>query len=134
MPLDGKIPADQRTAAAKLLHLADFMETLALGQLDLRTVHHPCGAAHCAWGWGETIGLFPRSTGEGEEDDAGWTREMLSAENGSSTILGLTDKQFRTCFGIGYQFRSLNRPYTPADVARHLRQTASELATDIPKI
>lgn len=143
MPRDGIIPinhpADQMTAAAKLHQLADFMETLELGQLDLRTVHHPCGAAHCAWGWGETIGLFPRSTGEkdgeeeGDEDDAGWTREMLSAEDGCSTVLGLTDKQFRTCFGIGYQFRFLDRPYTPADVARHLRQTAAELETDISK-
>ncbi len=145
MPRDGIMPMDRpadlsidhMTAAEKLLHLADYMETLELRQLDLRTVHHRCGAAHCAWGWGETIGLFLRSTGEkdcgeeGDEDDAGWTREMLSAEDGGSTILGLTDKQFRTCFGIGYQFRFLNRPYTPADVARHLRQTAAELGTDI---
>ncbi len=132
MPLDGNIPIDQMTAPAKLLRLADFMETLALGQVDLRTVHHPCGAAHCAWGWGEMIGLFPRSGGD--EDDSEWTHEMLSAEEGCSEILGLTYKQFRTCFGIGYQFRSLNRPYTPADVARHLRQTAAELGTDIPKV
>lgn len=131
MPRDGGIPTDrplgEMTAAAKLHHLADFMETLERSQLDLRTVHHPCGAAHCAWGWGETIGLFPRPTENDEDDDSGWTREMLSAEDGRSTILGLTDKQFRVCFGIGYQFRSLGRPYTPADVARHLRQTAAEL-------
>ncbi len=128
MPLDGKIPADQMTAAAKLLHLADFMATLELGQVDLRTVHHACGAAHCAWGWGEVIGLFPRSGGP--EDDSEWTSEMLSAEAGRSEILGLTYQQFRHCFGIGYQFRSLNRPYTPADVARHLRDTAAELEND----
>ena len=127
MPRDGNIPTAQMTATAKLHHLADFMETLEHGQLDLRTVHHACGAAHCAWGWGETIGLFPLSTGEGEEDDAGWSREMLSAEEGCSAILGLTDKQFRACFGIGYQFRFLDRPYTPADVAQNLRQTAAEL-------
>ena len=85
LPIDrpANLPIDRMTAAEKLLHLADFMETLELAQLDLRTVHHPCGAAHCAWGWGETIGLFPPSTGEkdgeeeGDEDDAGWTREML---------------------------------------------------------
>ena len=134
MPRDGNIPIDRMSAAEKLRHLADFMETLELGQLDLRTVHHACGAVHCAWGWGETIGLFPRSTSEGEEDDAAWTREMLSAEEGCSTILGLTDKQFRSCFGIGYQFRSLNRPYTPADVAQNLRQTAAELEVAVSAI
>ncbi len=128
MPLDGHVRADQMTAAVKLLHLADFMETLELGQVDLRTVHHSCGAVHCAWGWGEIIGLFPRSGGN--EDDSEWTDEMSSAEQGRSKILGLTYKQFRYCFGIGYQFRSLDRPYTPADVARHLRQTAAELAND----
>ncbi len=96
-----------------------------VGQVDLRSVHHSCGTAHCAWGWGEVIGLFPRS-GEPEED-SGWAAEMQSAEEGRSAILGLTDRQFRHCFGIGYQFRRLNRTYTPADVARHLRQTAAEL-------
>ena len=134
MPRDGNIPIDQMTAVEKLLHLADFTETLEHGRLDLRTVHHPCGAAHCAWGWGETIGLFPKSAGEGDEDDAGWAREMLSAEAGCSTILGMTDKQFRTCFGIGYQFRFLGRPYTPADVAHNLRQTATELETAFSKV
>ena len=128
MPRDGEFPVERMTAAAKLLHLADYMETLEMGQVDLRTVHHACGAAHCAWGWGEVIGMFPRSGGE--EDDSEWAREMLSAEDGRSEILGLTDAQFRHCFGIGYQFRSLGRPYTPADVARHLRQTAAELATE----
>ena len=125
MPLDGTIPANQLTAKAKLLLLADFMETLDVGQVDLRTVHHPCGAAHCAWGWGEVIGLFPQSSGI--EDDSEWAEEMLSAEKGCSKILGLTYQQFRHCFGIGYQFRSLGRPYLPADVARHLRQIAEEL-------
>jgi hypothetical protein len=138
MPRDGNIPTEHMTAAEKLRHLADFMETLDQEQLDLRTVDHPCGTTHCAWGWGETIGLFPRSTSGNEaesgEDDAAWTREMLSAEEGRSTILGLTDKQFRTCFGIGYQFRFLNRPYTPADVAHNLRQTAAELETEILNI
>jgi hypothetical protein len=130
MPLDGNTSVDQMTAAAKLLHLADFMETLELEQVDLRTVHHPCGAAHCVWGWGEVIGLFPRS--DGSEDDSEWTNEMVSAEEGCSKILGLTYKQFRYCFGIGYQFRSLDRPYTPADVAHHLRDTAAELESDSP--
>ena len=128
MPRDGNIPVEQMTAAAKLLHLADFMETLELAQVDLRTVHHRCGAAHCAWGWGEVIGLFPRS--DGDEDDSEWTNEMLSAEQGCSKILGLSYQQFRHCFGIGYQFRLLNRPYTPADVARHLRHTAAALEQD----
>lgn len=125
MPRDGRIRTDQMTAAEKLRYLADFMETLDPDQLDLRTVHHACGSAHCAWGWGETIGLFPAP--EGEADDAGWTREMRSAEAGCSAQLGLTDRQFRACFGIGYQFRYLDRRYTPADVARHLRRTAAEL-------
>jgi len=125
MPFDGEIPVTDMTAAAKLLYLAEFLETLELGQVDLRTVHHPCGTAHCAWGWGEIIGLFPRSGGA--EDDSEWANEMLSAENGQSEILGLTDKQFRYCFGIGYQFRALNRRYTPADIAQHLRHTAAEL-------
>ena len=126
MPRDGDIPTDRMTAAAKLLFLADFMDTLEPDLLDLRTVHHPCGSAHCAWGWGETIGLFPISALG--EDDAVWEDEMLSAEKGRSTLLGLTEKQFRHCFGIGYQFRRLGRPYTPSDVARHLRETASMLA------
>ena len=125
MPLDGSIPANRVTATAKLLRLADFMETLDVTQVDLRTVHHPCGAAHCAWGWGEVIGLFPQSSGI--EDDSEWADELLSAEVGCSKILGLTHQQFRHCFGIGYQFRALGRPYLPADVARHLRQTAQEL-------
>jgi len=125
MPLDGSVPANQVTAKAKLFLLADFMEMLDVGQVDLRTVHHPCGAAHCAWGWGEVTGLFPKSSGI--EDDSEWAEEMLSAEAGCSKILGLTYQQFRHCFGIGYQFRSLGRPYLPADVARHLRQTAEEL-------
>ena len=64
MPLDGNVADDRRTAAEKLRLLAEFMETLAPDQLDLRTVHHSCGAAHCAWGWGEMIGLFPRPEGE----------------------------------------------------------------------
>ena len=125
MPLDGSVPANQVTAKAKLLLLANFMEMLDVGQVDLRTVHHPCGAAHCAWGWGEVIGLFPQSSGI--EDDSGWAEEMVSAEMGCSKILRLTYQQFRHCFGIGYQFRSLGRPYLPADVARHLRQIAEEL-------
>jgi hypothetical protein len=119
MPRDGDIPADQMTAAAKLLHLAEFMETLEPGLLDLRTVH-------CAWGWGETIGLFPRAAADGE-DDSVWENEMASAEKGRSMILGLDDRRFRHCFGIGYQFRKLGRPYTPADVAHHLRETAAAL-------
>jgi hypothetical protein len=123
-------PADELSPermppAAKLRHLAEYMETLEVGQVDLRSVHHACGAAHCAWGWGEMIGLFPRA--EGEADDSGWTAEMESAEKGRSALLGLTDRQFRHCFGIGYQFRRLGRPYTPSDVAAHLRQTADEL-------
>ena len=125
MPLDGNIPANQLSAKAKLLFLANFMEMLDIGQVDLRTVHHPCGAAHCAWGWGEVIGLFPQSSGI--EDDSVWAEEMVSAEMGCSKILGLTYQQFRHCFGIGYQFRSLGRPYLPADVARNLRQIAEEL-------
>ena len=127
MPRDGNLPMDRMTAAAKLLHLADFMDTLEPGLLDLRTVHHPCGSAHCAWGWGETIGLFPGSVGDREEDDSVWEYERISAEQGCSAILGLDDRQFRHCFGIGYQFRKLGRPYTPADVARHLRETAAAL-------
>ena len=74
------------------------------------------------------IGLFPRPENTAEdEDDAGWADEMSSAEEGRSNILGLTFEQFRYCFGMGYQFRALNRPYTPADVARHLRGTAAAL-------
>ena len=125
MPFDGSIPANQLSAKAKLLLLASFMELLDVGQVDLRTVHHTCGAAHCAWGWGEVIGLFPQSSGI--EDDSEWAEEMVSAEMGCSKILGLTYQQFRHCFGIGHQFRSLGRPYLPADVARHLRQIAEEL-------
>ena len=125
MPLDGNISANQLSAKAKLLLLANHMEMLDVGQVDLRTVHHPCGAAHCAWGWGEVIGLFPQSSGI--EDDSVWAEEMVSAKMGCSKILGLTYQQFRHCFGIGYQFRSLGRPYLPADVARHLRQIAEEL-------
>lgn len=128
MPRDGDTQADQMTAAAKLLHLAEFMETLEPALLDLRTVHHPCGSAHCAWGWGETIGLFPRAAdSEDGEGDSVWEDEMASAEDGRSMILGLDDRQFRHCFGIGYQFRKLGRPYTPTDVARHLRETAAAL-------
>jgi hypothetical protein len=128
MPRDGKIVPDETTAAAKLRHLAEFMDDLDADLLDLRTVHHACGTAHCAWGWGEVIGLFPRP--EDGEDDAVWAAEMESAADGRSHILGLTDAQFRHCFGMGYQFRRLGRPYTPADVARHLRETATELETN----
>lgn len=137
MPRDASLPFGPVTAADKLRHLAEFMETLAVDQVDLRHVHHGCGAAHCAWGWGEVIGLFPRAgesaagdEGGETEDDAGWEAEMLSAQTGRSALLGLTDKQFRHCFGIGYQFRRLGRSYTPADVARHLRETAAELELD----
>jgi hypothetical protein len=35
---------------------------------------------------------------------------MLGAEAGRSALLGLDDRQFRACFGIGYQFRHLGRP------------------------
>lgn len=125
MPRDGNTPLKQMTAAAKLRYLADFMETLESEQLDLRTVHHACGSVHCAWGWGEEIGIFPRS--ESQDDDAAWADEMASAEQGRSRTLGLTDKQFRSCFGMGYQFRKLGRPYAPADVARYLNETAAEL-------
>lgn len=125
MPRDGTISSDHMTVIEKLQYLADFMETLDEGQLDLRSVHHACGTAHCAWGWGEVIGLFPRA--EGDEDDAVWADEMLSAKEGRSALLGLTDAQFRQCFGMGYQFRFLGRPYTPADVAENLRETASAL-------
>ncbi len=125
MPRDGYLPVGSMTAPAKLRHLAEFMETLESGQLDLRTVHHACGAVHCAWGWGEVIGLFPRP--EGAEEDAVWAEEMSSAKQGRSDVLGLTDAQFRSCFGMGYQFRHLGRPYRPADVARNLRETAAIL-------
>lgn len=128
MPRDGKIAADELTAAAKLRHLAEFMDDLDADRLDLRTVHHACGTAHCAWGWGEVIGLLPRPA-DGE-DDAVWAAELESAQEGRSDILGLSDEQFRRCFGMGYQFRRLGRPYTPADVARNLRETASELEPD----
>lgn len=123
MPFDGKARPDP---AETLLALADIMETLAADALDMRSVHHACGSAHCAWGWGEIVGLFPRPAA-GEEDDAVWTREMETAQQGCSALLGLSEKQFRHCFGIGYQFRTLGRPYTPADVARHLRETAAAL-------
>lgn len=136
MPRDGDIRLDLLTPAAKLRHLADHMETLEVEQVDLRHVHHACGAAHCAWGWGEVVGLFPRTRhvdghddgqADAQEDDSGWEAEMTSAEEGRSALLGLTYKQFRHCFGIGYQFRRLGRSYLPADVARHLRETATEL-------
>jgi hypothetical protein len=48
VPFDGKIDPDRMTAAEKLCHLADFMDTLEPDLLDLRTVHHRCGSAHCA--------------------------------------------------------------------------------------
>jgi len=126
MPLDGTTTIAEMTTSEKLRYLAEFMETLTLEQVDLKTVHHACGAAHCAWGWGEVIGLFPPA-GDSDEDDAVWAEEMLSAKEGRSVILGLTDEQFRFCFGMGYQFRFLNRPYTPEDVARNLRDTAKAL-------
>ena len=125
MPKDGSIIIDQLSAATKLRTLADFMTDLDADLLDLRTVHHACGTAHCAWGWGEVIGLFPKSN-DGDEE-AVWAQEMESAAKGCSTILGLNDAQFRHCFGMGYQFRNLGREYKPDDVARHLRETASEL-------
>jgi hypothetical protein len=126
MPLDGTTTIAEMTTSEKLRYLAEFMETLTLEQVDLKTVHHACGAAHCAWGWGEVIGLFPPA-GDSDEDDTVWAEEMLSAKEGRSVILGLTDEQFRFCFGMGYQFRFLNRPYTPEDVARNLRDTAKAL-------
>ncbi|MFT6582489.1 MAG: hypothetical protein ACKVKG_06925 [Alphaproteobacteria bacterium] len=126
MPLDGNTAIAQMTACEKLRHLAEFMETLTLDQVDLKTVHHACGAAHCAWGWGEVIGLFPPAA-DSDEDDMVWAEEMESAKEGRSAILGLSDEQFRFCFGMGYQFRFLNRPYTPEDVARNLRDTAKAL-------
>ena len=46
MPFNRKIPATNMTAAAKLLYLAEFLETLELVQVDLRTVHHACGTVH----------------------------------------------------------------------------------------
>ena len=125
MPRDGDARPDQMTAVEKLRGLAEFMVDLNADLLDLRTVHHSCGTAHCAWGWGEVIGMFPRSAGD--EDDSVWAAEMQSAKEGRSHVLGLTDAQFRHCFGMGYQFRKLGRPYTPADVARHMRETAREL-------
>ncbi len=54
---------------------------------------------------------------------------METAEEGRSEMLGLDRGQFRHCFGLGYQFRTLGRPYTPQDVARHLRETAAELSS-----
>lgn len=125
MPRDGTTPPEIRTTSAKLLELAEFMDDLDNDLLDLRTVHHACGTAHCAWGWGEVIGLFPKS--EDEEADSVWAAEMESAQDGHSHLLGLDDTQFRHCFGMGYQFRKLGRPYTPADVARSLRETVAEL-------
>ena len=125
MPKDGTLTSDKMTAVAKLNALAEFMDDRDGDFLDLRTVHHACGTAHCAWGWGEVIGLFPKS--EGMEVDSVWAAEWDSAQNGHSYILGLTEGQFRHCFGMGYQFRKLGRPYSPADVARHLRETVSEL-------
>lgn len=127
MPRDGSTPAEQ-TAAAKLLELAEFMDDLDGDLLDLRTVHHACGTAHCAWGWGEVIGLLPKS--DDDEADSVWAAELDSAQEGHSQLLGLDDVQFRRCFGMGYQFRKLGRPYTPADVARNLRETAAELSVD----
>lgn len=131
MPRDFDIAPSPTTAAERLLALADFMDDLDAGLLDMRTVHHSCGTVHCAWGWGEQIGLFPRADKSDDEsdNDAVWTREMETAEEGRSEMLGLDRGQFRHCFGLGYQFRTLGRPYTPQDVARHLRETAAELSS-----
>lgn len=119
------------TPAAKLRHLADFLEEVDPDNLDLRTVHHACGSAHCAWGWGEVIGLFPKPPA-GMDDDSVWDAERESAAAGRSQLLSLSDAQFRRCFGMGYQFRHLDRPYTPADVAGNLRDVADELAETAP--
>ncbi len=107
--------------AEKLRALADFMETLPPEKVNMGHVH--CGTAHCAWGWADLLGMVP----SGDAFDL-WRDEMAASRVCVSPIFGFRSlDRFIYCFGSGRQFDYLNRPYTPADVARHLRETADDL-------
>lgn len=117
MPFDAidysKIDYSTFTPAEKLRVLADFIETLPAKAVDMHDYH--CGTAACALGWAERIGMI-----------ASAEREHISCD-----VFGLYRyEQIMHAFGCGEQFHYLNRPYTPADVARHLRETAAELEAD----
>ena len=124
MPLDGTL-ADHidLTAfrpAAMLLYLADHMEGLSPGQVDMRVVHNTCGTQHCAYGWAENLGLVPKDSFLEEtryRDHLGWR----------SPNFGLNLTQHMHCFDDGPQFYYLNRRPTIDDVVRHLREVAAEL-------
>lgn len=103
------------TTAEKFYILADVIESKPPCRVNMLDWHSECGTAHCAFGWGEVIGLFPRFETTDERFDY------------MQNDLGLTWGQSDHCFGSGSQFLYLNRHYTPADVARHLRETAREL-------
>ena len=105
------------TTAGKLRYLADFMETLKPEQVRMRVVHTVCGTAHCAYGWGEVIGLI--------DIDPSWQTGCISPQ--VIRGLGLNSEQWMHAFGDGTQFAYLPRAYTLADVARHLREGAAEV-------
>ncbi len=128
MPFDGKIAdyLDPKTFSPikKLEHLANFMETLEEEQVIMEQVH--CGSSHCAWGWGEMIGLFDKDNGNNIGSNS-YNIEDASSQCGHSNVLGLSESQFKYCFGSGSQLHYLRRQPLIHDVARHLRNTADEL-------
>ena len=121
--------------AAKLLYLAKFMEGLRPEQIDMQHVHSDCNTAHCAWGWGEEIGMISLAPERyGQYSPSSYCSESDSAESKCSIIFELNKRQFIHAFGPGHQFgqdsEGNSNPYTPADVARHLREVAAELGHD----
>ena len=113
---------DLDTYWGRLRHLADFIETLPPEKVDMGDYY--CGTAACALGWASRMPEF-QTRGMPPNVDASTTTDTEFFGLGA---LAVGSPAF-FCFGTGSQFRYLGRPYTPADVARHLRETADELET-----
>ncbi len=114
----------------KLNILADFLATVDEEKLIMINVHNLCGTAHCAWGWGEVLELFPRGKPTGGLIDGvpwfnTWDKYDIYGD-----VLGLSERQNDYCFGFGSQFDYLDRKWTREDVVRHLLETAIELEAE----
>ena len=122
---EARIQHDLGTYWGRLRYLADFIETKPLSLVCMSRFH--CGTAHCALGWAETMPEFQALGIKSSYHVCG--RDLIEVVEHNISIFGITvsNKRYGYCFGYGAQFYYLGRLYTPADVARHLRETADEL-------
>lgn len=121
MPKEVMPVHDLDTAWGFLRHLADIVESKVPEKVFMEAFHKSCGTAHCAWGWAE---ITPELRARMSDKSTSYMKLYYWRMS-----TGLTPEEADYCFGSGYQFAYLRRPYTPADVARHLREVADAVQT-----